>query len=260
MDDIVVTRKAPSSGKTAFEELASKAEMNLEALYDRLTWLWYCFDVSGSMTYSMAQTSGTTSPVMSKLSKLAVMKRAALRFVKDRYTKYPDAKVGVIKFDERPEILSIGASQEQTMVAIDQKVTEGGSTDIYRAIECALNQCKKSKGAAPHHLVVVTDGIDSSIFDLMPDDDGKGEKSEARLCWHRRRSELLTVAKETNAVCDVIFIVALDERNEYKAEKDTLSRYVRATGGVIEIVDSVESLETKLLAVSGRKLLMAGKI
>lgn len=306
MEDLIVTRKAtPTTNSTAFDELVKRAGVNVQTLYDKLTWLWYAFDVSGSMSSHINADSGVTfqwtpalvttarqalktvqkqadpsdliqdfnpdddeevkaaveegylitvnvpmtkhQAAVSNMTKLQMSKKAARNFVAQRFAKYPDAKVGVISFQHFAEVLACMVDETATLAAIDGAYGDGG-TDIYNAVSAVLKQCEKSRSVVPHHAVVVTDGLDGSVVDLMAHD-GPGSAYN--------RPELLSAAKKNNVVFDVIFILADGDKESGAADHRVLERFCRATGGSVEYVDNAQSFERKLLAVSNRKLLAA---
>ena len=302
MDDIIVIGSGQKDEKqSAFEQLAAKVGVSLDNIYDRLMWIWYMFDVSGSMDEHIRKESLQESDMdwtgfdldaardelsdilteesmqaqelevpfevaydpkkdedvkraamdgllsqrprvrynssnNSPLTKLNMAKKAAKQFMAKRYEKYPDAKVGVVQFSSGPRLVVAGEGKDPTMAAVDG-MQDGGGTYIFGAVQYTLNKTKKSKGAAPHHLIMISDGQDYSTVQLM---------------------SLLPDFKVQNAVLDVIFICGASDTGRMDDSMEALKKFAEATGGTVEFVDNEKDFEQKFLAVSERKLLTTG--
>ena len=302
MDDIIVIGSGQKEEKqSAFEQLAAKVGVSLDNIYDRLMWIWYMFDVSGSMdehirkeslkesdmdwtgfdldeardelksilydesmsaadpgvpfevAYDCKKDEGVKRAAMdgllsqrprvsynsagrSALTKLNMAKKAAKQFMAKRYEKYPDAKVGVVEFESGPRLVIAGEGKDPTMSAVDG-MGGGGGTYIFGAVQYTLNKTKKSKGAAPHHLIMISDGLDYSTTQL---------------------ESLLPDFKTQNAVLDVIFVRGASDTGEMDDGMTALKKFAEATGGTVEFVDNEKDFEQKFLAVSERKLLTTG--
>lgn len=169
---------------------------------------------------------------LSNLTKLEMMKECAKEFLKKRFEKFPDASVGVLKFETRATMVSVGEDETATLNAV-QKMGGGGGTDICAALEAGLSKVNAVGSLGiPHHFILVSDGMDGGVRNII---------------------QLFPQFKKQNVVLDVIFIVGKNDGN--KQLLDTLTAFAKSTGGVVEIVNSESGFRTKFLAVSERKLL-----
>src|SRR5208283_1356000 len=96
-------------------------------------------------------------------SKMMAVKDAAKDFVHQRFQKHPDAKVGVFQFEGHPMLLCAPGAQEQEVLEALNRLPDfgGGSTDIYRAVDRAIGECRRHPSEVnAHHVVLVSDGCD----------------------------------------------------------------------------------------------------
>lgn len=169
------------------------------------------------------------------LTKFALVKKMTKKMIQERYKKYPNADVSVILFDMRFDV--IPAPSERMQMDIIMNAEAGGGTDIFGAVEVAINVVKSSPSPVRmNHFVLVTDGQDHS---------GK------------RLPELLPTFKELGISLDFIFM--LQPGDDYTAEIAKVIREVaEATGGLYKEVLSAKEFEDVFLEASTRKLLTAG--
>ncbi len=175
-------------------------------------------------------------------SKMMALKDAAKNFVHSRFQKFADARVGVFSFEDSPSLLcAAGASEEEVMQAINRLPDNGGGgTNIYRAVERVVNECKKRPSEVGlHHIVLVSDGCDYGGIQVK---------------------NLLPKMKELGIVFDFIYMIGAsgDVGNSEEVAK-VLREVCEATGGEYTIVKTEEDFEKKFLAVSKRPLLPAPK-
>lgn len=169
-------------------------------------------------------------------TKMMAVKDAAKEFVRARFKKYPDARVIVYKFEQAPAMLSPGATEQGTLDAIDRLPDfGGGGTDIFKAVERAVFECKKRPSEVKvHHIVLVSDGLDSGA---------------------RGVQNLVSVMKEIGIVFDFIFIQGRNDDAELDGVINVLRGVCEATGGEFTIVKTEKDFVQKFLAVSNRKCL-----
>lgn len=174
-------------------------------------------------------------------SKMMALKDAAKNFVHARFQKWPDARVAVFQFEDYPQLLcAAGASEEEVMVAINRLPDNGGGgTNIYKAVEKALSECKKRPSEVGlHHIVLVSDGADyggTRVKDLVP-----------RM-------------KELGVVFDFIYMVGASGDTQGEEVAKVLREVCEATGGEYTVVKTEQDFEQKFLAVSNRPMLPAPK-
>jgi hypothetical protein len=168
---------------------------------------------------------------------MQAVKDAARDFVHKRFQKYPNANVTLFSFEDSPKLLSAGLSEADLMEGISRLPDYGGGgTNIYRAVERALSECKKRPSEVnAHHIVLVSDGCDygaKGVLDLLP-----------RM-------------KELGMVFDFIFILGASESEI--ADDSTiaaLKRVCEETGGEFVTVKTEKDFVQKFLAASNRPLL-----
>lgn len=311
-DEIVIVNNGDNEKKedSAFDQLAARLGGSMEDIYEKMTWVEFLLDASGSMSMPIAlydeknqyewdektlqdakekliqainqeiedgeddyedslsknydstdiedvkqacvdQVVTVTLPPLKKdahklsdLSKLEIVRRCAKMFLEKRFSKYPDAKVGAVRFESTVYEFVAGQDKETTIKAVeDNLLGTGGGTSMLQALTSTMNKLRKSRGAA-HHFVLVTDGQPTDTY-------GEG-------CF----DHLIEPFQGRKIVLDVIFILDRNYRNVSKENKtpeiNSLEKLANATGGTIEYVDSEQGFEQKFLAVAERKLLGTG--
>lgn len=174
-------------------------------------------------------------------SKMMALKDAAKNFVHSRFQKFEDARVGVFSFEDTPSLLcAAGASEEEVMQAINRLPDNGGGgTNIYRAVDRVVNECKKRPSEVGlHHIVLVSDGCDYGgikVKDLVPK------------------------MKELGIVFDFIYMLGVSPDQQGEEVAKVMRDVCEATGGEYTVVKTEEDFEQKFLAVSNRPLLPAPK-
>lgn len=174
-------------------------------------------------------------------SKMMALKDAAKNFVHTRFQKFADARVGVFSFEDTPMLLcAAGASEEEVMQAINRLPDNGGGgTNIYRAVDRVVNECKKRPSEVGlHHIVLVSDGCDYGGVQVK---------------------ELVPKMKELGIVFDFIYMIGLSPDNQGEAVAKVMREVCEATGGEYTVVKTEEDFEQKFLEVSNRKMLPAPK-
>ena len=170
-------------------------------------------------------------------SKMMALKDAAKKFVADRFRKFADARVGVFRFTDSTQLLcASGASEVEVMNAINRLPDGGdGSTEIFQAVERALNDCKKRPSEVGlHHIVFVSDGEDYSGI---------------------RVKDLLPRMKELGVIFDFIYMLGATEEASYSETVQVLKAVCEATSGEFVVVKTEQDFEQKFLAVSNRPML-----
>lgn len=166
-------------------------------------------------------------------SKISTVKTSVKKVLEERFQKYPESDVVAIKFANSAKVISRGVSKKELFTKIEELTVNGG-TDIYAAVELALNECKKAPAAlGANHVILVTDGESFTVG---------------------RVETLIPQMKEKNVVLDFIFI-----KNEWKSwgaeYVDRLIDIAKRTGGEVVTVNNAEALTLKLHEVSTRLLL-----
>lgn len=169
-------------------------------------------------------------------SKLEAVKDAAKGFVRERFAKYPDAQVVVMKFSDEAKEVTRGAGLESVLFAIDKLETEG-STEITDAVIKAVDLCQRRPSkVGMHHIVLVSDGFDSAAVQV------RGQ---------------LPRMKDLNIVFDFIFMAG---KSQYDLKEDSevvkvLKSVCDATGGEFTRIDTEKDFKQKFLQASARKCL-----
>lgn len=203
----------------------SDEEIKMEALRENLS---AKYGIKLERDYGIRKRSRT---------KMMALKDAAKKFVHERFQKFSDAKVGVFKFTTRTTLLcAAGASEEEVMVVLNNLPDGGnGGTEIYQAVERAVNECKKRPSEVNlHHLVFVSDGEDYS---------------------GSRVKDLLPKMKSLGIVFDFIYMLGATESESYSETVKVLREVCESTGGEFIIVKTEQDFEQKFLAVSNRPML-----
>jgi Mg-chelatase subunit ChlD len=165
-------------------------------------------------------------------TKMQAVKEAASGFVKKRFEKFPDARVTVFSFEGHPSLLSAGVTEEHVLQAINSLPDMGGgSTNIYSAVERAVNECKKRvQQVGMHHIVLVSDGMDGGATQVI---------------------SLLPMMLEVGIVFDFIFILGGSEYADQHVI-DALKKVCEATGGEFVTVKTEKDFVEKFLKASSR--------
>jgi hypothetical protein len=170
-------------------------------------------------------------------SKMMAVKDAAKGFVGERFKKFSDAKVGVFKFEDNPELMvSPGASEQEVINAINRLPDGGGGgTNIYRAVDRAVNELQKRGSELKlNHIVLVSDGADHGAINIK---------------------NLVPNMKANGIVFDFIYIKGPGQDPTAEAVGEVLKGVCEATGGEYTVVTTEKDFEVKFLAVSNRPLL-----
>lgn len=174
-------------------------------------------------------------------SKMMALKDAAKNFVHSRFQKFADARVGVFSFEDSPSLLcAAGASEEEVMSSINRLPDNGGGgTNIYRAVDRVVNECKKRPSEVGlHHIVLVSDGCDYGGIQVK---------------------SLVPKMKELGIVFDFIYMLGVSPDQQGEEVAKVMRAVCEATGGEYTVVKTEEDFEQKFLAVSNRPLLPAPK-
>lgn len=169
--------------------------------------------------------------------KIDSVKLAAKEFIETRLAKYPEADITVIQFNDTAKVISRKTSKVDLFARI-QNMTPRGGTDIYAAVDKAVEECKQRPSTlAANHIVLVTDGDSHSVADLP---------------------KLIPTMKEKNIVLDFVFIRGMYEMSaNLSVYIEKLKAIAKETGGEVVEVDNAEKLTKKLAEVSGRLLIPA---
>lgn len=228
LDDLKVEvpqQKATPEGNVSLVETEAKpvvksAKELMAEFATRNQRLVYVVDVSGSMEGCLkTQTLGR------RLSKLDAWREFATRCIEERFTKFPGAVVDVIQFDHEPVFLTETGKKAEVLSAIS-RAYGGGGTCITPALKMAMESCG-TRGAASHHVVLVTDGEDPFLGAAL-------EGISAQM-------------KERAVILDVIFLGECGGVYE-----KWLRSACAQTGGEFTTVATLEDFETKFLTASRR--------
>lgn len=170
-------------------------------------------------------------------SKMMAVKDAAKDFVHQRYQKYPEARVLLFSFEDSPALLASGVSELEVIQGINSLPDcGGGSTNIYRAVDRAVNECKKRPSEVnAHHIVLVSDGCDYGAVNVK---------------------NLLPKMKELGMVFDFIFILGASDSEQADNEIIRALQHVcEMTGGEFVTVKTEQDFVQKFLTASSRPML-----
>jgi Mg-chelatase subunit ChlD len=229
LDNLESAPQEPSEGPTDMVHSPSTQiaqGSTLEEIYDARTKLIFVLDTSGSM-----QTCDVKG-----MSRIDIVKRAAKRFVENRFAKWPKALVSLYEFEGRARLVAGELDKERTLAAVAGLYANGSSTDITNAVKAAMKECAKPTKAGFHHAVLVTDGEDYGAKDIRA---------------------LIPAVKASRMVFDVIKI-----QGDYNYLDENVTRTMKdlceMTGGEYTVIEDITEFETKFLAVSARLCLPKG--
>lgn len=171
------------------------------------------------------------------VTKLQAVKDECAIFVSQRFAKYPNAEVSVIKFDDSPVTVSNKASEAVTLAAINALHTEGG-THIARAVRHSINLCKKTKNSIVHHIVLISDGMDGTGRDV---------------------EDMVPTMKANSIVFDFIYVSTPGDQGygeDYSVA--ALRRACEATGGEFKEVSSRKAFKQQFQLAATRLCLPPG--
>lgn len=174
---------------------------------------------------------------LSSDSKLSIAKKAVSSFVRACFSKFPWFKIGVMAFDETVVDICSAAGADDTVRAVSDLETTG-FTNIFNALSHMLDTVKKTRHPFGHRVIIVTDGLSQSCFQLP---------------------ELVPDYKKIKLVCDAVFFYSEEEDPRERPDCKALIDFVKATGGEIQFVDSEKSFEQKFLKVAYKGLLGEGR-
>jgi len=168
-------------------------------------------------------------------TKLGLVKKMAQRMVEERFQKLPDADIACLTFDTRTEALPF--NDKDGLVNALGKITARGGTNIYGAIEAAMEACQHAPSVVNlHHLVLVTDGEDHSAI---------------------RLPDLIPAMKKQGVVLDFIWIKQPYETGSDRAAA-AIQKVVAETNGTYTEVSNADEFTSKFIAATTRLMLPPG--
>lgn len=301
MDDIIVvgSSNTPTESDSAFEKLAQRVggSTALEDIYEKMTWIEYLFDISGSMNlrierYSDIERYEWTEEI---LNEAKIQMAMLLTNDPDVVTEYDVNNPDDVKQAVADQVVNVDLPPERNDADAQSKLSK-----IQIARKCAKTFLEKRYEKYPDARVgVVTFGSSNRevvagqdkattfhVLDMeLQDADGGGTNMHAALTATLSKvrkargsahhfilvtdgeptdkqyfEDLTRSFKDRKAVLDVIFL--RDKRGmEYPPDSvKSLKKLAEATGGTVEYVDNESDFEQKFLAVSNRKMLGVGGV
>ncbi len=166
-------------------------------------------------------------------SKLEMVKKMASKMIRDREAQFKGADTMVIQFDDNAQKLP--SFDAESLVKAIEGMSPAGGTNIKRAVESAMTECRRRPSQVNlHHIVLVTDGEDWSGTHLP---------------------ELIPSMKKLGVVLDFIYIANPGDTFESSPNIAAIKQVCDATGGTCTIVTSAAEFETKFVEASQRKCL-----
>lgn len=168
-------------------------------------------------------------------TKMQAVKEAADRFIRERFEKYPEADVLVLRFEEEAKLVTRGTQHDKVLQAI-QLLPDygGGATAIMPALQRALSECKKRpSNVGAHHIILVSDGLDYRATAV---------------------ARLVPMMKELGVVLDFIYIVGRNGE-EYPDVVEAIKAACTETGGEFSKISTEQDFRQKFFQVSNRKCL-----
>lgn len=166
-------------------------------------------------------------------SKINTVKDASLKYLASRMDKYPEADVSVLEFDSKVYTVAQSPITKKMLLEIVNNLrTRHGGTDIYLAVESAVEFCKKYPSKMGNHqIVLVTDGQSYSAVNTI---------------------KLLPDMKSHGIVLDFILLSA--GRGQYGSDEPikVLQKVCNESGGEYTEVKTDADFTTKFLKASGR--------
>lgn len=242
-----------ASGPTdiAIHDLPKAATLSpkeqMEQMFDEQRKQLYVVDCSGSMGAHIIKS--LTDPRGE--SKYICARRVLQRAVKDRYDKFENPDIAVIEFGGTAT-LQRHQTQGDLEAAIECIYPHSGNTDITRAVQRAVNECKRSPSPVHlHNVILITDGLDHAATAV--------------------EEQYVTTMKEKGIVLDIILIntAMKDEEGDEEASEEnffgsyqqrvfkSLKRACEATGGKFQLVKFGDDLEQRFLDATKRLFLPA---
>lgn len=170
------------------------------------------------------------------IPKMDAVKRLAQKMVDERFEKFPDADIHLMTFEDVTHY-SKPKNRMDLIAQIQECTAYGGNTRIARAVSDAIKLCKKNPSPVQsHHIVLVTDGMDSDLYEL------KAQQTEM---------------KRLNIILDVIHVSAPHESFGGGRGGIILKEVCEGTGGKFTKVTRTGDFETRFIEASRRLCLPA---
>lgn len=170
------------------------------------------------------------------LSKTEVMRDTLTKLVQDRFARWADSDIMVIEFAGRATARA-AYKLDDLVSTINKLDSHGSSTNITKAVETALAQCKRAPSqVGSHHIILVTDGMDYDGRNIV---------------------KLIPQMKDLGVVLDVIHICSVHEYYDSDGCTKAMEQACTATGGEYKRVANAKDLAAKVLAAGERLCLPA---
>lgn len=179
------------------------------------------------------------------VSKADLVKAVVARTVRERVRRYPDAEIVGIMFDDRAHLIQVrvtdnegvtkrrATTPEELIAIVQQDDFHGGGTNITKAVGAAVSLCKRAPSKVhQHHIVLVTDGCDYGITEVVQYLDDM----------------------QTKHICLDVIHITENSGDAGEFFKDVCTR----TGGEYQQADNVNDFQTRFLTAANRLMLTAG--
>jgi hypothetical protein len=173
---------------------------------------------------------------LAQVSKMEAVKQNGRKMIEERYAKFPDADVHLLFFEGSVSYRK-PSCKEDLLNQLKGVRPDGGSTDISGAMRRAIEMCKKNPSPVnSHHIVLVTDGLDS-------------EAAQVKF--------MIPEMKELSIVLDFIHVSSPQESGWGENASAVLKEVCQELGGSYSLVKRISDFENRFLAASRRLCLPA---
>lgn len=227
---------SPATQKTP-EDLILDGALDLDELVDNIEQTVFLLDISSSMNgYITSDDWSWDDPPGSRETKISLLKKALSRYIRTRFEKKPDSRVGMVAFETNVHVLVDITDDEQELLRRAETLRGRGTTKMDKGLARAIGLLKKSSKSWIPRIVLISDGA--------PDN----QKAVVRVIENN---------KHLRIIIDALYIGSEDERDNMYIQ--FMRELAERTGGVFEQIASEEEFEAKLLGVANRPLLGAAK-
>lgn len=171
-------------------------------------------------------------------SKFDVVRRYGVRMIEERFSKFPEADIRMVTFDEEPTIHAV-SGKAQILKVLERAEPYGGGTNILPALQAGLN-LRKAARLENNQVILVTDALDHNVTAESLSDIAAGYLA-------------------CRITLDFIHVVSAgDLDGDELPAWQHLKSFCESTGGRYSQVDKASSLRDTFVEASRRLLLTAG--
>jgi hypothetical protein len=227
--------------KTLEEMIMGSSGVDLGEMSQQHAMTVFLVDCSGSMNAYLD--SGAWDPNLGRYTgrtaqsktKLELMKKMVYKYIKNRFARNENSRLGLVKFESYADIIVEICSDEDELLSMVQGLQSGGSTQMAAGLRASIGLLKKAHGLGIPRIVLISDGVADSREDVIQ-------------AIEEEKDYVLTI--------DSIYI----GREADHVWLEFMEKLAKITGGTFEKIENEQEFETKFLKAVNHPLLTSGRL